>query len=130
MWTNNSIIPVQAKINAGTAPLLITESNGSYILFRHDFGNSGISTIGFLPIQFEYGIHNKYLTNIKTEGLHVPSYLHISIRPTDFTFPVHDLSGAVIFMFRKILQAKSLQIIPHYYISAFNNGYHLHYSFV
>ncbi|MBK7109054.1 MAG: HAMP domain-containing sensor histidine kinase [Chitinophagales bacterium] len=97
MWTNNSIIPVQAKINAGTAPLLITESNGSYILFRHDFGNSGISTIGFLPIQFEYGIHNKYLTNIKTEGLHVPSYLHISIRPTDFTFPVHDLSGAVIF---------------------------------
>ncbi len=111
MWTNNSIIPVQAKINAGMAPLLITESNGSYVLFRHDFGNSGISTIGFLPIQFEYGIHNKYLTNIKSEGLHVPSNLDIGIRPSDSTFPVHDLSGAVIFY---ISEDSASPVITHF----------------
>ncbi|MFN3939081.1 MAG: hypothetical protein ACK4IY_00750, partial [Chitinophagales bacterium] len=97
MWTNNSIIPVQAKVNSGTAPLLITESNGSYILLRHDFGNSGISTIGFLPIQFEYGINNKYLTNIQADGLHVPPHLLISIRPNDYTFPVRSSDGSVMF---------------------------------
>lgn len=111
MWTNNSIMPVQAKINAGTAPILITESNGSYILFRHDFGNSGISTIGFLPIQFDYGIRNRYLTNIRSTGLHVPDYLQVSIRPNDFTYPVRDSNGSVIFY---ISEKADGIITPHY----------------
>ncbi|MBC8047608.1 MAG: HAMP domain-containing histidine kinase [Fimbriimonadaceae bacterium] len=97
MWTNNMIIPVQAQTSQNDIPLLITEANGSYIVLKHDFPNSQISTVGFLPLRFEYGINNAYLTDIKTKGIYIPPYFSISPKASPDAYAIHDNEGEEIF---------------------------------
>lgn len=97
MWTNNTIIPVQAQPGQNDVPLLITEANGNYVVFRHEFEKSNISTIGFLPLRFEYGIENNYLTDIKTKGIFIPSNLTISAKNAVGAYAIHDNLGDPIF---------------------------------
>ena len=37
IWTNNFITPVKAQMVYNDAPLFISETNGEYIIFQHDF---------------------------------------------------------------------------------------------
>lgn len=97
MWTNNTIIPVQAQPGENDLPLLITEANGNYVLFKHDFPNTNISTIGFLPLRFEFGIDNTYLTGIKTKGIYIPANFNISTKKSEGAYAIHDSQGEEIF---------------------------------
>lgn len=97
MWTNNMITPVQAQPGQDDIPLYITEANGSYVVCKHNFKNSSVSTIGFLPLRFGYGIKNQYLDDIHTQGIYIPHYYSISAKPSDGAYAIHDSNGETIF---------------------------------
>lgn len=87
IWTNNFITPIKAQVPFNDAPLLISESNGEYIIFQHDFPGD-VHVIGFLPLQFEYGIRNKYLDHVKSPGMHIPDFVRINPRAEGASTPV------------------------------------------
>lgn len=96
IWTNNFITPVKAQLVYNDAPLFISETNGEYIIFQHDFPGE-IHVIGFLPLQFDFGIKNKYLNDVKTPGIQIPAHLKLQARPSPSTAAVHSLNGNEIF---------------------------------
>lgn len=99
IWTNNTIIPVQAQVSFEDAPLFVTEANGSYVLFQHDFPGK-IRCIGFLPVQFKYDIKNKYLSNLSTPGISIPEDFEVSSRAFDRGIPVKAADGSPVFFIR------------------------------
>ncbi len=96
IWTNNFITPVKAQLVYNDAPLFISESNGEYVIYQHDFPGD-IHVIGFLPLQFEFGIKNKYLNHVKTPNLHILDHLKLSARPEKGAYAVHSLNGNALF---------------------------------
>ncbi|HNJ88498.1 MAG TPA: ATP-binding protein [Chitinophagales bacterium] len=96
IWTNNFITPIKAQVPFNDAPLLISESNGEYIIFQHDFPGD-VHVIGFLPLQFEYGIRNKYLDHVKSPGMHIPDFVRINPRAEGASTPVMSNSGNAVF---------------------------------
>lgn len=96
IWTNNIITPVKAQMRYNDAPLFISEQNGEYVIFQHDFPNN-IHVIGFLPLQFEFGIKNKYLNHVKTPGIAIPDNLQLKARNVPDAYPVRSLSGTPVF---------------------------------
>ena len=96
IWTNNFITPVKAQMVYNDAPLFISESNGEYIIFQHDFPGN-IHVIGFLPLQFDFGIKNKYLNHVKTPGIQIPEHLILQPRADANTVAVHAVNGNALF---------------------------------
>ena len=96
IWTNNFITPVKAQMVYNDAPLFISETNGEYIIFQHDFPGN-IHVIGFLPLQFDFGIKNKYLNHVKTPGIQIPEHLILQPRADANTVAVHAVNGNALF---------------------------------
>ncbi|MFI5170768.1 MAG: sensor histidine kinase [Chitinophagales bacterium] len=96
IWTNNFITPVKAQLVYNDAPLFISESNGEYVIYQHDFPGN-VHVIGFLPLQFEFGIKNKYLNHVKTPGIQIPEHLKLKARSEPDAYAVHSLNGNEIF---------------------------------
>ena len=96
IWTNNIITPVRANIIYNDSPLFISESNGKYIVIQHEFPGN-VKVLGFFPVQFEYGIKNKYLSNVKTDGILVPEQFIINGRATPGSYAINSVSGNPVF---------------------------------
>lgn len=96
IWTNNIITPVRANIIYNDSPLFISESNGKYIVIQHEFPGN-VKVLGFFPVQFEYGIKNKYLSDVKTDGIVVPDQFIISGRATPGSYAINSVSGNPVF---------------------------------
>ena len=96
IWTNNFITPVKAQMVYNDAPLFISESNGEYVILQHDFPGN-IHVIGFLPLQFEFGIKNKYLNHVKTPGIQIHDHLKLKARAEPGSYAVHSLNGNEVF---------------------------------
>lgn len=96
IWTNNIITPVRANIIYNDSPLFISESNGKYTVIQHEFPGN-VKVIGFFPVQFEYGIKNKYLSNVKTDGILVPEQFIISGRAGPGSYAINSVSGNPVF---------------------------------
>ncbi|HPR30386.1 MAG TPA: hypothetical protein PLI03_13600, partial [Chitinophagales bacterium] len=95
-WTSNAIMPVEAQFQANDAPLFITEKNGSYVLYQHTFEDS-LHTIAFLPLRMDFGINNRYLSDIEVEGIHIPVYFDLSPVKQDRSLPVTSVTGEEVF---------------------------------
>jgi two-component system nitrogen regulation sensor histidine kinase NtrY len=108
IWTSNAIIPVQAQLQQNDAPLFITESNGSYVLYQHRF-DDGILQVAFLPLRTNYGINNQYLSDIDLAGLQIPKYLELSPIATDASYPVYSSTGEPVFYL--IPDQQSMEVI-------------------
>lgn len=96
IWTNNFITPIKAQLPFNDAPLLISESNGEYVIFQHDFPGD-VHVFGFLPLQFEFGISNKYLNHVKSPGLYIPDHLRILPRSSENAEAIHGNTGNTVF---------------------------------
>ncbi len=110
MWTNNFAMPVQAQMYFDDAPLFISERNGNYVLFKHDFPGD-VRSIGYLPLQFQFGINNRYLNNIKAPGINISPQLKLSSRPAEGAYPVRSTSDNTIFY---VKQDNSDQYSPNF----------------
>lgn len=113
IWTNNFITPVKAQMVYNDAPLFISESNGEYIIFQHDFPRD-VHVIGFLPLQFDFGIKNKYLNHVKTPGIQIPAFLTLQARAGPNTTAVHSLNGNEVFYIAKTPSANAIPIYPNF----------------
>ncbi|MEZ5013159.1 MAG: hypothetical protein R2794_02605 [Chitinophagales bacterium] len=119
IWTNNNITPVKAQMVYNDAPLFITESNGDYVVYEHDFPGE-IHVIGFLPLQYAYDIKNKYLNDVKTSGIAIPPYLTLSARAEDGAEAVHSVNGNIIFYLLQNAQNEASITYSHtFYFCAF-----------
>lgn len=96
IWTNNFISPVRAVMPFNDAPLLISETNGEYVIYQHDYPGE-FHVIGFLPLQFDYGISNRYLDNVRSAGLHIPNGMSVQPRDTEGAIPVFSNAGHPVF---------------------------------
>lgn len=119
IWTNNFITPVKAKMVYNDAPLFISEANGEYIIFQHDFPGD-IHVIGFLPLQFDFGIKNQYLNHVKTPGIQIPPYLSLQARPSENSSAVRSLNGNEVFYIAQNTTNDAIPIYPKllYYLLA------------
>lgn len=96
IWTNNFISPVRAEMPFDDAPLLISETNGEYVIYQHDYPGE-FHVIGFLPLQFEYDIRNQYLNNVRSSGLHIPNQITVQPRAAEGAIPVYSNVGHPVF---------------------------------
>lgn len=96
IWTSNAIIPVQAQLQQNDAPLFITESNGSYVLYQHFFEDS-IQSVAFLPLRTNFGINNQYLSEIDLAGIQIPRYFELSPIASDSAYTVFSYTGEPVF---------------------------------
>jgi len=120
IWTNNFITPVKAEMFYNDAPLFISESNGEYVIFQHDFPGN-VHVIGFLPLQFDFGIKNKYLNNVKTSGIQIPPYLSLQARPGENAAAVHSVNGNEVFYITQNTTSEEIPVYPSavYYLFGF-----------
>ncbi len=96
IWTNNFITPIRAQMVYNDAPLLISESNGEYVIFQHDFPGD-FHVIGFLPLQFEFGISNRYLDDVRSAGLDIPRSIEILAREQPDAVAILNNAGNPVF---------------------------------
>lgn len=111
IWTNNFITPVRAEMPFNDAPLLISETNGEYVIYQHDFpGNFHV--IGFLPLQFEFGISNKYLDDVQSAGINIPKHVLVQARDSEGAMPIYSNAGHPVFYISEYPDQEGNAIFP------------------
>ena len=65
-------------------------------MYQHTFEDS-LHTIAFLPLRMDFGINNRYLSDIEVEGIHIPVYFDLSPVKQDRSLPVTSVTGEEVF---------------------------------
>ena len=148
-WTNNMVLPFASSNVIEETTSLIKLKNGWYQVSKHSDTSTKETTLGLVPVKYDYPFENKFLQNRFALGLNVPNNIALTDQKIQGSIPVKNLKGETIFSLYVTGDSKEsdlnlllllaqlvLLLIIFYYIHGFavqlvsKNGFILGFSFL
>lgn len=94
-WTDNKVLPDSGSIHKLESGKMYFTGNGWYFLQKRTAGNRILA--GFLLIEYQYPLQNKYLKNQFHPLLDLPENIQLDTSASSKGYPVKDKNNSVLF---------------------------------